>query len=256
MEFIHIKNLEKFHPGYKDRGLIWAKVYFSTVQGDPEMEMIKDEIDRWRFVAMICLELQSKKPLPNTDDYWGLKFNIKKRPMSKTLDVLRGFIERVTLTGESLYPREEKSREENMKKSREDVSPVLEHWNAIAKANGLATIIALSDKRETAVRARAREPEFDLDKIALEISQSDFLRGLKGDGWKCTFDFVFCSSNNYLKILEGKYRNGNSQQRRNPNSAISRATFTHTEADAERIGAIQESLEQRDRERRERSGSD
>ena len=96
MEYIHIKNLEKYHPGYKDRDLKWAKLYFTMVQGDPEFEVIKDEIDKWRFAAMICLELEAKKPLLNTDEYWVKKFDVKKRSMSMTLQMLHNFIEVVT----------------------------------------------------------------------------------------------------------------------------------------------------------------
>jgi len=90
---IHVKNLEKYHPGYKDRTLTWAKLYFNIVQGDHDFEMIEDEVDKWRFVAMICLELQAKKPLPNNDTYFIRKgFDLKKRPMNLTIQMLQEFI--------------------------------------------------------------------------------------------------------------------------------------------------------------------
>ena len=93
MEYIHIRNLEKFHPGYKDRRLQWAKIYFDMVQGDPDCELIESEIDWARLVKMILLELRARKPLPDSDRYW-LKngFDIKKRPMSMTLKVLHNFV--------------------------------------------------------------------------------------------------------------------------------------------------------------------
>lgn len=98
----------------------------------------------------------------------------------------------------------------------------LERWNVFAKEYGLSTVIKLSEKRRTAIINRMLEQEFDLDKIFDEIKQSNFLRGSNGN-WKVDFDFVFCSANNYLKILEGKYRNGKNTGNIKP---ISTATVT------------------------------
>lgn len=89
---------------------------------------------------------------------------------------------------------------------------ILESWNNFANSVGLTTIIKLSDKRKSAIKTRVREKEFDLSKIYSEIQNSNFLKGEKG--WKVDFDFVFCSANNYLKIIEGKYRNKNGQQQK------------------------------------------
>jgi len=114
MNFIHIRNLEKFHPGYKDRDLKWAKIYFAIVQGDPEFEIIDNETDKWRFVAMILLELQAKKPIPDNRRYWAKKgFDLKKRPMSLTLKMLQGFVDVVTEDSElcNLY-KEDKYKED------------------------------------------------------------------------------------------------------------------------------------------------
>ena len=92
-KYIHVKNLEKYHPKYKDRNLVWCKVYFTMIDGDPEFEMI-DEIDKWRFLAFVILELKSKKPIPLDNVYLSRKgFDLKKRPISKTIEVLHEFIE-------------------------------------------------------------------------------------------------------------------------------------------------------------------
>jgi len=99
MQYIHIKNLEKYHPGYKDRNLLWCKAYFTMISGDPEFEMIDNEIDKWRFVSLVILELQAKKPIPLNDDYLKKKgFDLRKRPISLTLQVLHNFIEVDTLS--------------------------------------------------------------------------------------------------------------------------------------------------------------
>lgn len=93
MEYIHIRNLEKFHPGYKDRELQWAKIYINMADGDPDTELIDNEIDWSRLIKIILLELRAKKPLPNLDSYWLKKgFNLDIRPMSLTIQMLHNFI--------------------------------------------------------------------------------------------------------------------------------------------------------------------
>jgi hypothetical protein len=93
MQFIHVRNLDKYHPGYKDRQLQWAKIHFQMAQGDPDCEMITDEIDWARLIKFILLELQAKKPIPLDDEYLRKKgFNLKKRPILLTLNMLQNFI--------------------------------------------------------------------------------------------------------------------------------------------------------------------
>ena len=100
MDYIHVRNLEKFHPGYKDRTLQWAKIYFKMVQGDPDCELIENEIDWARLVKFILLELQAQKPIPLDNRYLRKKgFDLKKRPISLTLQMLHNFVTIVTENG-------------------------------------------------------------------------------------------------------------------------------------------------------------
>ena len=113
MKYIHIKSLDKYHPGYRDRTLQWAKIYFKMVQGDPDFELIDNEIDKWRFVAMILLELQAQKPLPNIDRYWIQKgFNLAVRPMHDTINALKSNIIHVTEDNFERYVDKIKSKTE------------------------------------------------------------------------------------------------------------------------------------------------
>lgn len=124
MKYIHIKSLNDYHQGYKDRTLQWAKVYFTMVHGDPEFEMIESEIDKWRFVAMICLELQAHKPLPNLERYWISKhFNLAIRPMKDTLDALSPFIVYVTASQVPRYEDKIKSKIKS-KNKKGDIVPI------------------------------------------------------------------------------------------------------------------------------------
>lgn len=93
MKCLHIKKIDKYHPGYKDRELKWCKIYFAILTGDPEFELL-EEIDKWRFVAFIILELQLKRPIPLNEEYLRRKgFDLKKRPIFKTLQMLQKFTE-------------------------------------------------------------------------------------------------------------------------------------------------------------------
>lgn len=105
-----------------------------------------------------------------------------------------------------------KVKESKVKERREElearIPSILSEWNQFAEKNHLSGVIKLSEKREKGVRSRLGEIEFQWEIILQEIEGSDFLLGKKGDrSWKVDFDFIFLSPHNYLKILEGKYRN-------------------------------------------------
>ena len=119
MEYIHVKNLEKYHPGYKDRTLQWAKIYCNMANGDPDTELL-DEIDWSRLLKLILLELRAQKPLPLDESYLRNKgFDLKKRPISLTLKMLHNFLDIVTVSVDKSteYVHVDKIRKE---KKRED----------------------------------------------------------------------------------------------------------------------------------------
>lgn len=221
MEYVHIKNLEKYHPGYKDRKLQWAKLYFSIVTGDTEFEMIENEIDKWRFVAMLCLELNAQKPIPNDDRYWRKYFNIKKRPMSLTLKMLHNFIDIVT---EVYIPSnktcnvdkeedKDKEKEEEIYKEEEKIpftdfeKSVLQTWNSFCQKHPiLASIKEISEKRRQKLKKRFERESFrDFGAILQAIEKQPFLMGENPRQWKVDFDWLIENDTNYLKVLEMRY---------------------------------------------------
>ncbi len=112
MDAVHIKNLDLYNPGYKDRSLIWCKVYFSMINADPGFELLC-EIDKWRFIALVMLELQLKKPVPLNEKYLERKgFDLDNRPMSLTLKMLHNLIECVTEDSNVCYAHVTQSRVE------------------------------------------------------------------------------------------------------------------------------------------------
>lgn len=89
---------------------------------------------------------------------------------------------------------------------------ILESWNTFAKSNGLSEIRQLSTRRINGINARQGEDGFDLQEIFNCIQDSPFLLGTNGHDWKADFDWVFCSPNNWLKIVEGKYKGEKKQE--------------------------------------------
>jgi uncharacterized phage protein (TIGR02220 family) len=135
MQTIHIKNLEKYHPSYKDRNLIWCKAYFKMLNADPEFEMLC-EIDKWRFLAFIMLELQLKTPVPLESGYLARKgFDLKKRPISLTLQMLHTLIEvcNENVTQNNIKKRRE--YKEEVYKEDKEIEEILSDLNLVLNSS-------------------------------------------------------------------------------------------------------------------------
>lgn len=136
-KFIHVKQLEKYHPGYKDRTLVWAKIHFNMVQGDPDCEMIGSEIDWARLVKFILLELQAQKPIPLNSKYLTKKgFDLNERPILPTLKMLQNFISVVTEDSKVCALDKSKNKIKNKNKRREDIVGFEKFWNLYDKKVG------------------------------------------------------------------------------------------------------------------------
>lgn len=218
MEYVHIRSLEKYHPGYKDRELKYGKMFFSLVQGDPEFELIDNEIDKWRFMAMVCLELEAKKPLPNTDAYWSRKgFDLKKRPMSLTLKMLHNFIEVVTEDSQIPIKTTLKSNVNDNIKDNIYVDweqSTFTAWNSFCnKHPSLSKIKEITASRRSHLKQRFEQQSFkDFPKLLSAIEQQPFL--LNGNpnskdhkNWRVDFDWLISNDTNFVKVLEFKYKN-------------------------------------------------
>jgi len=107
--------------------------------------------------------------------------------------------------------KESKVNKNKIKEEETTLSDALSIWNTFAEKNNLSKIIKLSEKRKSGIRQRLKEKEFDLFKILESAQQSKFLLGDNDRGWKISFDFIFCRSDKYLEILEGKYNGQNKQ---------------------------------------------
>lgn len=98
------------------------------------------------------------------------------------------------------------------KKSMNDYEFIKLLWNTFAQEFGLAEIRQLTQKRINGIKSRQKENGFNLHEIFDCIEASPFLLGTNGNDWKADFDWVFCSANNWLKIVEGKYKGEKKQE--------------------------------------------
>ena len=86
---------------------------------------------------------------------------------------------------------------------------ILSFWNTfVSKYPALPKLISIAGDRKHKLKLRYSDTIFreKWKEIFLEIEKSDFLQGKNGK-WRCTFDFIIANDRNYLKILEGNYRN-------------------------------------------------
>jgi hypothetical protein len=93
-----------------------------------------------------------------------------------------------------------------------DYTAIKDAWNKMAKPAGLDEVLRITDKRREHIRARVREYSFDQCLRAIElVGESPFLCGKvpPKDGqkpFKADLIWVFKNSDNFTKLLEGKYK--------------------------------------------------
>ena len=99
---------------------------------------------------------------------------------------------------------------------------IISFFNEQIKENksAIKPIILTTEKRISQLNARAVQydnAEELLKTAIVKATQSQFLNGVNNRNWIATFDWIF-RPNNFPKILEGNYDNGNHNQQQNNNS--------------------------------------
>lgn len=101
---------------------------------------------------------------------------------------------------------------------------IISFFNEQIKANNSAIkpVIVTTDNRISQINARAIQydnAEEMMKTAIVKATQSQFLNGANNRNWIATFDWIF-RPNNFPKILEGNYDNGNHNKQQN-NGSIS-----------------------------------
>lgn len=102
--------------------------------------------------------------------------------------------------------------EEKREEIRYPYQDIADKWNSICGAY-LPKVLKLSEARKQKIKARLKEignreawmPT--IEAIFEEVAASDFLKGRNDKGWTATFDWLFDSPKNWVKVLEGNYSN-------------------------------------------------
>jgi len=176
MKYIHIKNLDKYQPGYKDRSLIWCKVYFSMINSDPEFELL-DEIDKWRFIAFVMLEIQAKKPILLNETYLNRKgFDFKNKKLIETLSNLEHFIQVIDNNDvtENIKERNDSVTQSRVDKSRVDKSRVEYDFNSLWE------IYPKKDGKKDAERHFKSSVKNDKDYENIKKALNNYIENVKG----------------------------------------------------------------------------
>jgi len=105
-----------------------------------------------------------------------------------------------------LEDRRLKTEEEDEKEIEDEkIKEIVEIFNS--KCSNLPKVIKITDKRKSAIKARAKEHGLQKIGTVFELtSQSNFLNGKNKEGWQASFDWIM-NTNNFIKILEKNYQN-------------------------------------------------
>jgi hypothetical protein len=84
MNKLHVINVGKHNPNYKDRTNVWCKIKFNSLRDHGFARLC--EIDKWRFVHFIILEIETKSPVPLDNEYLKRQgFDLKSRCLTSTI---------------------------------------------------------------------------------------------------------------------------------------------------------------------------
>ena len=207
MDYIHIKNLEKYNPGYTDRKHIWAKIYWEIFLDESFQAL--NEIDRYRLISLIVFEVYTSKPVALTPtNLTLLGWDSKKRSISLTLQMLHTFLSDT----EECNVEESRVEESRVEESRGEYSQfeklTLTSWNSLcSQYPTLKAVRNISAERRGHLKKRFANKDFKNNwQVILDtIPQYSFLLGENDRKWAIDYDWLIKNDTNYVKVLEGKY---------------------------------------------------
>lgn len=118
----------------------------------------------------------------------------------------------------SLFPDETPADSPNKEKSKNkkqdvDCDFILKLYHD--RCPSFPKVLKLSEKRKMKIRVRFEEMDYNyetLQEVYDRCEASHFMRGDNNRGWRADFDWIFANSQNWVKVLEGKYDNRTNPQ--------------------------------------------
>ena len=102
--------------------------------------------------------------------------------------------------------KEKTNKKEN---SSDELQTFVKVWNEYAEKFNLTRVEKLTKSRRNKLKTRLREnPTFLMafDKALQQLEDNSFLRGENKNGWKINFDWLISNDTNYVKVIEGAYK--------------------------------------------------
>ena len=111
--------------------------------------------------------------------------------------------------------REKKTVDESLNS---EYGVIVEKYNTICKS--YPRVRGLSGTRIEKIRLRLKEMGNAevFEEVFREMEASDFMKGKNDRGWKASLDWLIINDNNWVKVVEGKYRNKDAEYKVDPNS--------------------------------------
>lgn len=100
-------------------------------------------------------------------------------------------------------------REVKLSKDKLREDKIRDEWNTFASAHPpLSTIERISSTRKAHLQQRLEADHFveSFGRLLEAIGESPFLLGKNDKKWRVSFDWLIINDNNYLKVLEGRYK--------------------------------------------------
>jgi hypothetical protein len=121
-QYLHVRNLERYLPAYKDRAFSWFRIYcrdsYDQIAKEKRKSILDeehiaelDEVNRWRFFSLIAREANLGGPVPCEDrEFQIMRWDMTVCSKSKSLRMLQKLVD--VLESYVTQRREEKRREE------------------------------------------------------------------------------------------------------------------------------------------------
>lgn len=167
-----------------------------------------------------------------SNNHFAETFKVKKESISRSLSSLeqKGYITTEIKAGSRNYDRtitinkmllqdektitnclESKENKTSSSSNQLDYDDFFNLWNEFATKNNKAKIAKLSDSRKKKIALRLKEYKNLLEIFTYVLKKSETSNFLLNGNFY-TFDWLFENDTNILKVYEGKYDNGKSQE--------------------------------------------